>query len=223
MKTKTMIFAFSSLIAGMMPLNAAKVMVYNAFVGPGDTLYANFDNSLMATSGLVTMGYFPASVTSFDIDTIPELLSKLSSYTLITSKVPGSYSDTIGLPAPGYAIQDIFTNIGVVTSGSPLLGRKMYSIVTSAPTLGAATLASEFALVEVGTIKDDLPVENTYTSLDPTNALFVPLIGTIGSFNGETTLGTGTFLTLKMSYVPEPSTALLGALGVLGALGLRRR
>ena len=32
-----------------------------------------------------------------------------------------------------------------------------------------------------------------------------------------------TYRTLKMSYVPEPSTALLGALGVLGALGLRCR
>ena len=89
---------------------------------------------------------------------------------------------------------------------------------------------SEFALVESGTIKDDVPIENYYYSIgplgysaSPPSQLPPPIIGTIGTFQGDPGAGPGTYRTLKMSYVPETSTALLGALGVLGALGLRRR
>jgi nitrate/nitrite transporter NarK len=84
---------------------------------------------------------------------------------------------------------------------------------------------SEFALVEAGTIRDDFPMEHTYVPMGsfPYSGSPPPIIGTIGTFYGDTGLGEGAYYTLKMSYVPEPSTALLGALGVLGALGLRRR
>jgi hypothetical protein len=227
MKTKTMIFAFSSLVAGIMPSDAALAVVSNVINGPGDMLHAYSNNALM-NSGLVTIGYFPAEVTRFDIDTIPELYAKLSSFTVITSARPGSESPSLGFAVPGYVDQLNFTKFGglQVTTGNPLLGRTLYSIVTSAPSLGTSTPMSEFALVEAGTIKDDIPLENYYYSIGPLaySASPPPIIGTIGSYHGNLyPFDPGTWRTLKMSYVPEASTALLGVLGVFGALGLRRR
>ncbi len=214
---KTTLLAISGLIAGMMASNAALVVVSNVAAGPGDTLYARQDNSLM-NSGLVTMGYFDASVTTADIDTIPELFLKLGSFTLITSEVPGSMSAQLGAAFAGYADQATGASLGNVTVGNPLLGRMLYSIVTNASSLAGATPTSQFALVAVGTIKDDVPVENTYLS----NPLTAPIIGTIGAFNGDAGGGAGAYNTLKMTSVPEASTALLGALGALGLLRRRR-
>lgn len=215
MKMKTTLLAVTGLIACMTASNAAVVFVGNVVAGPGDTLYAKQDNSLM-TSGLVSIGYFSASVTTADIDTIPELFARLGDFTLITSQTPGN-PDSIGV-SPGYANQDNPTTLAAVTGANPLLGRMLYTIVTSASTLGTATGLSQFALVPVGPFKDDVPNENTY-STNPTNA---PIIGTIGAFNGDTALGSGAYNTLKMTSVPEASTALLGALGALGLLRRRR-
>jgi hypothetical protein len=234
MKAKAIMFTIASLVAGIMPTDAAIAYVSNVWNGPGDMLHAYSNNALM-NSGLVTIGYFPAEVTRFDIDTIPELYAKLSSFTVITSARPGSYSPTLYFAAPGYVDQLDVTRFGdptpqgpLVTTGSPLLGRTLYSIVTDAPSLGVSTLMSEFALVQGRTIiTETYGIQEYYASIgslqDYAKSPSLPIIGTIGTFQGDVGLGEGLYYTLKMSYVPEPSTALLGALGVLGALGLRRR
>jgi hypothetical protein len=222
MKMKTTLLAVTGLVASMVASNAALVIVSNVAAGPGDTLYATQTNSLM-DGGLVTIGYFDASVTTADIDTIPELFSRLSGFTLLTSAAPGSMGFQFGAAIPGYADQENKTQIGTgpIAIGNPLLGRMLYSIVTSASSLGSATGTSQFALVPIGTITaDGPPTETTYVS-NPVNA---PIIGTIGAFNGDANFGggEGAYNTLKMTSVPEASTALLGALGALGLLRRRR-
>jgi hypothetical protein len=215
MKIKTTLIALSSLLAGVVASNAAGIMVVNISAGPGDTLYATSTNTLM-NSGMVTMGYFPSTITTADIDTLPELLLNLNSYTTITSARPGSPNTLLGSSNPGYVDQADFTSIGNITGVNPLLGRMLYSIVTNGNTLTGNT---EYALLAIGAIKDDVPVENQYVS-NPTG--LAPIIGTIGAFNGDAGAGPGTYGTLKMLAVPEASTALLGALGALGLLRRRR-
>lgn len=200
MKTKIILSLCCQLLAGWTAAHGAGVIVSNVAVGPGDTLYAYNDGTLM-NGGLVLMGYFPASVTAADIDTIPELVSQLGNFTTITSAAPGSVSAVLGGPSPGYADQADFTNIGLVTWGSPLHERTLYSIVTNVSALGSATLNSQFALLALGTFREDLPVENQYTS-NP--AGIKPILGSIGTYEGATLAGSGTYQTLKMDMRPAP-------------------
>lgn len=200
-------------------LNAAQVVINNIVVGPGDTLYANRDGSLM-DGGSVHMGYFPSTVTSSDLGTIPKLLAQLGAFTTITSAVPGGYSVTLGGAFPGYAEQDHLPSTGIIDFESPLLGRTLYQIVTDAPDLQSVHGMSQFALIAMAKFRLDLPLEDMYTS-NPGG--LVPIIGNIGTFSGDAGAGEGIYLTLRMDVVPETTTIPLGTLGALGLLRRRRR
>jgi hypothetical protein len=221
MKTKSNILTLLALASCIATTNAATIIISNANDGLTDTLYADSNNVLM-NGGLVATGYFTASTTVGDIDTIPELRSALANFTIITSISPGSESGTLGGSFAGYA--DQFPNATTVT-GSPinsgaLLGRSIFTIVTSAADLNSTLSTSGFALFQSGTLSGDDP---NVVEITATPAGVTPIIGstgtTTGNFGGQ---GVGTYNTLKMSAIPEPSTALLGALGVLALLRRRR-
>ncbi len=218
MKIKSTLLTLATMFVGVMSSNAATMIISNVTDGPGDTLYATSTNSLM-NGGIVTMGYFAAGITQSQINTISGLVANLGSFTIVTSLAPGSPSSSLSASVPGYAQQDTPTSIGNITGVNPLLGRTVYSIVTSAASLALATGSSEFALLNLGNITDDVPVEGSF-SADPKGR--VPVIGTIGTFTGDPGSGAGTYGTLKMAVVPEPSAALLGAIGALGLLRRRR-
>jgi hypothetical protein len=226
MKLKTTLFILSSLALGIVSSSAATLQVTNVVNGPGDTLYASKENSLM-TTGFVTLGYFVSTISQADIDTISELQTVLqtpSNYITVSSAVPGLVSSQVG---DGYADAGIATDIGTITGVNPLLGRQLYSIVTNQLSLAAfanAVLDStiQIALVNIGPIKDDSPVPNFYTSNPVSPATVV--IGEYDTFtiSDGSGLGNGNYATLKMDAIPEPSAALLGALGALGLLRRRR-
>jgi PEP-CTERM motif len=213
------------LILGPVSANAATMIATNISVGPGDTLYAYKNNSLLDT-GYVTIGYFIAGITQDQIDTVTELQSVLATPTnfiSVSSVVPGVATNGIG---NGYA-DGALVNIGQITVGNALLGRTIYSIVTNQSSLAAFASGSgvnnQVALVNIGLIKDDVPDTQAY-SANPQS----PATAVIGSFDSilinddSNALGNGTYGTLKMDAVPEPSTVLLAAFGVLGLLRRRR-
>lgn len=205
MKTRILLIAFGTMVGTGGICHAAGLIVSNVAAGPGDTLYANNDGSLMS-GGLVTMGYFPASVTTADIDTIPELIAQLANFTMVTSAAPGSYSPTLGGSFAGYADQSDFAGTGIITVSNPLFGRSIYSIVTNANTLSAAPYSSQFALLKIGQFREDLPVENQYTS-NP--AGLEPIIGTLGTFTGDPGAGEGDYTTLIMDLRPMPQYSVV--------------
>ncbi|RYZ25185.1 MAG: hypothetical protein EOP49_44975, partial [Sphingobacteriales bacterium] len=190
--SKITLLAASAFVLSMAVSNAASFIISNVVVGPGDTLYAG-SNAAPMNGGIVTIGYFPAGIGASDINSIERLMANIGSFTVVTSAIPGQ--DTLGISSPGYAVQEEGTDIGTVTGTNPLIGRSIYSIVTDASDLASATMQSAFALVQVGTIMDDTPVPQSYSS-NPTGA--VPLIGEIGAIaNGSTALGDGPYLTLQ--------------------------
>lgn len=211
MKRKTTCLIVSGWIAGTMVSGAAGIIISNVAAGPGDTLYARNDNTLMS-GGLVTMGYFPAGVKEEDLDTIPELLAQLSGFTTVTSAVPGSYSGTLGGSFAGYVDQASFTSTGIVTVSDPLFGRTIYSVITDAATLSAAGRRSQFAVVKIANFREDLPVENQYTSNPPG---LRTLIGTYDLFVGDAGAGDGIYNTLKMDFVPAPTYVISSCSGTL--------
>lgn len=225
--------------------NAATVSIYNAANGggdpqnsvPADTLYALSDNSLMV-GGIVTVGYFSASTVSADIDTIEELVPLLGSFTVITSRAPGTTpvnSLGSGGPLPGYADQ-FLDGDGTQIVGSPaglinefplntLFNRDIYAIVTNAVSLnpGDATLSSEFGVFFVGKLTGDSPLEVGLV-VNP-NANAGALIGTFDTKVGDFSEAgfESEYNTYKLAtIIPEPSALLLSAFGALGLLRRRR-
>jgi len=223
MKMKSMLTGAAMLLVGSTVSNAATFAISNIGDLLNDRLYAYENNSLMnpVDGGVVTIGYFTSTVTLGDINTIAGLFANLGNFTTMSSSTPGLAMPALGdLAVNGYADNTTTgtTSTGAVLAGNPLLGRTVYSIVTNAPSLGSATSTSQFALVQIGVINDEGAGEVGFSS-NPVNA---PIIGTVGSLNADLGFGPGTYSTLKMASIPEPSAALLGALGALGLLRRRR-
>jgi hypothetical protein len=209
MKIKTTLFIIASMCFGALASNAATVTLANVQGGPGtDMLWAGFDG-IPLTSGSVSVGYFTATVTEGDISTVQGLFANLANFTTLQSAVPGSSTN---FPSLGYILEDPTT-----FSPSGLIGRNLYAIATDAASLGAALETSSYSMFRVSPILEDVPFPNDYVA-NPAGGTII--IGTVGSWTGTTDFGEGTYSTLQL--VPEPSAALLGALGALGLLRRRR-
>lgn len=219
MKNK-LLSLISLYVVCVVPASAATMAVNNLVSGPGDILYADSNNVPMF-GGIVTMGYFAVGIMP---TTITELQTALaaSQYTLVTNASVGNTSFVFGSDVDGYATQSGITTVagGSVLGGGELFGRPIYSIVADNSDL---SLATEFALVQIGSFASDEPFEQSYTS-NPAGGTVV--IGSLSSIdlNPDPALpsGNGTYTTLVAVAVPEPSTALLSAFGVLALLRRKR-
>jgi hypothetical protein len=209
-------FAILTSILGFTGIsNGAIYNINNVVNGVGDTLYANSLN-LLSTGTITTIGVFPAGFALTSSLTDKAVL--LSNYTTLSSGLTGGPSSSLGGNPAGYAEYDPDDQANILT-GNALLGRSLYSFMGNASTLAGST---EFSLVLLGTILEDLPNENSYSS-NP--AGLTPIIGSLGTFNGDAGGGPGISTTLKtasLGAVPETSSALLGAIGALGLLRRRR-
>jgi hypothetical protein len=197
--------------------SAATFVVTNVIGGVAstDALYANSDGTLM-NGGVVTLGYFGtnAYVPSSSLATIS---TTISDFTIVASGIPGSFSEDLGGSFAGF-VQGAPVSVAAITGANPLIGRPLYVFAGNAATLAGSTA---WALKQVNVIVDDVPVETTYLA-NPLGGA-APVIGTFGTFTGNAGgQGSGTFTTLQLAVIPEPSAALLGALGALGLLRRRR-
>jgi MYXO-CTERM domain-containing protein len=213
----------SAFIALAVSSNAAIFVVTNVITGDGssDGLFQN-KNGTLSSGGVVSMGYFPASyvfnVTNPVNFTSTLLNLDLANFTVLTSAVTGSASASLSGSFPGYVEAADFQGANI-TTGNPLLGRALYVFSGNSATLAGST---QWGLKQVATIGDDSPLEQTYLG-NPFGGS-APVIGSTGAFTGDASgLGSSTYQTLQMSTaVPEPSAALLGAIGALGLLRRRR-
>ncbi len=226
MKLTQTLFVAGTLLASTIAMQAATVTIANVQYGHDqstpadadpDTLWANANGSLM-TTGKVSVGYFGPSVTVDQIDTIEELFAKLGGFTILAYATPGN---STAFAAPGY----IAENPSASFSPASLVGRTLYAIATDASSLSVATLTSAYSMFAFGTLIADELNENDYTA-NP--AGLTPIIGSLDTFTGDPggdateAFGSGTYSTLKLVAVPEPSAALLGAVGALALLRRRR-
>lgn len=211
MKMKTTLLLIAGLCFGAVASNAATVTLANVQGGPGvDILWADLDGNPL-TSGSVSVGYFSATVTEVDISTIEGLFDNLANFTTLQSAVPGT---STAFAAPGYLAEEPTT-----FSPAGLIGRNLYAIATDAASLGAALETSGFSLFRVSPILEDVPLPNDYVA-NPAGGTII--LGEAGTYTGDLGLGEGDTATLNLVAVPEPSAALLGALGALGLLRRRR-
>jgi hypothetical protein len=202
-------------VAGFMFSNAqaATMVVSNVVDGLSETLYSTGPTGPLMSSGIATIGYFSSGYVITGV-----AATDIAAFTIVSSAVIGGNSEDLGGSFAGYA-QSAAVNLGTITTGNVLLNRPVYSFVSSLATL-AGSEKSNLILVQVGTILDDNPVPNAYSS-NPAANLPVAGYGAVGTFTGNAGgQGSATYNTLYA--VPEPSAALLGAFGVLGLLRRRR-
>lgn len=207
----------AALVACIGYANAANIVISNVSQGPGDTLYANKDNVRMS-SGIVTVGYFNAG---FDVNAnlgTANWAQLVSNFNILATATPGTASATLGGSFAGYVEANPVAG-GTITGADPLLGRMMYTFVGGDATLAASIAGNGIALFEIKPIADDVPFDNTYQA-DPTGKVIK--IGASGTFVGDAGAGAGTYNTLQLVAIPEPSIALLGALGIFGFVRRRR-
>ena len=205
----------SALIAMASSANAAVVAVDNVSNGLGDSaaLYENVDGTLV-DGGIVAMGYFGSNNPSGDI---ADITATLADFTVLATGVIGSPSFSLEGSYPGFveaAAQDV-GDLG--TLNNPLIGKKLYAFVGNLSTLASSTA---YALYLVDTFS-----ESQFTYLAQPFGI-TPLIGSVDTITTLSPAIVGgaseTYTTLKLVPVPEPSAALLGAVGALGLLRRRR-
>ena len=201
MKLKNTIVAL--VIAGFTAANAATITVTNLSAGTFAAV-ADAGGNLL-TSGIVTIGTYSSEPTGID--------DVLDNYTPFAQSI-----GFFGAGAPGYFTGDINQNIPL---GSSLVGQNVYVVIGNGASLGA----SDNFLVWKATAND---AGNTYTADNPVGGpgtvtvlgdKGTPLVGDFGTVY-DSPLGSQAGYT--MAGVPEPSIALLGALGVLGLIRRRR-
>jgi PEP-CTERM motif len=221
MNIKKTILSISALVVSVQSLPAASVIISNLTDGPGDALFADASN-VPLPSGYVWMGYFNSTITASDIDSVPKLQGNLANFTVVTSAPIGVAPDLGTEIFSGYAQQAALTSLGAIND-APLLGRTVYAIVTFGSNLLNSASNSQFGLWRAGILSGDTPVD---VSISANPKGVTPIIGSrgtvVGDFAGPNSGPTDTFATFKLVAVPEPSSALIGALGVLGFLRRRR-
>ena len=214
-----------TIAAAIMALNvasqAATYTVSNVGDGTTDILLQdglNVNSTVkLLDGGVVALGYFAAG---YSFPTLANAQTAVSAFTLVTSAIAGTYSDTLGASLPGYVEGAQFQGATIAT-GNALAGRALYVFAGNASTLAGST---RFGLQQVASIQLDEPLELGYSvTLAGAPA---PIYGTIGSYTGDAAgQGSNTYSTLNLANtvsVPETSSALLGAMGALGLLRRRR-
>lgn len=213
MKNKLM--AIALLCSASTASNAANYIISNVADGVSDTLYASSNNTISPT-GIVTLGVFAAG---FDVaGNLGDYAALVNNFTIFASGAIGGSSSSLGGSFAGYTEYEPIDGSPLLT-GNALIGRTLYSFIGDGATLGGSV---EMALISMGLLQNEDGGELDFAS-NPQLRAGDPLIGSLGSATGNLGgQGEGTYVTLKMTAVPEPSAALLGAIGALGLLRRRR-
>ncbi|MCX6846851.1 MAG: PEP-CTERM sorting domain-containing protein, partial [Verrucomicrobia bacterium] len=183
--------------------------------GNTDRLFENVDGTLVS-GGIVAMGYFGSNNPSGNIANIA---ATIADFTILSTGQLGSPSESLGGSYPGY-VEATNINLGDLLAGDALIGKKLYAFVGNQSSLSPSTA---FALYLVDTfVVEEAGFAQTYLAQPLTKT---PLIGSVDSItaNSPDSGNPETYSTIKLAAaVPEPSAALLGAIGALGLLRRRR-
>lgn len=196
-------------------LQAATVSIANFQSASDITAIAN-PNSTPASGGIVSAGYF-AGFTDDEVFTMAmdpgNILTLASSFTSIGSTTLDSQSPNSGLYNAN------FESVNLMNGTNS--GKKLYSFLGNASTLTGSTQFILWAHTDI------IDAEDSATSPD-SNSLLLGIEGA-ARFSGGTTTTTIDFGSgstpvnaIRLAAIPEPSTLLLSALGVLALLRRKR-
>lgn len=219
---KINLIAAFTLLAATASSSAAVFVVSNVVGGVAatDALFQNTIGSggALMNGGVVTLGYFGTN-SYVPSGSLVNIGTTISDFNVVASGIPGTTSADLGGSFAGFVQAGGITSTpATITGASTLIGRALYVFAGNGATLAASTA---WALKQVNFIGDDVPNDITYLA-NPLGGA-APIIGSVGSFVGNAGgQGSGTFSTLQLAAVPEPSTAVLGIIGAFGLLRRRR-
>lgn len=177
-----------------------------------DWLFQDSDGSAL-DGGIVALGYFTGGAPSTDISNIS---ATIAAFSLQASGLTNTFSEGLEGSSAGYV--ETTVNGAMITAPNAIIGQNMYLFVGNRSTLATSTA---WALAVVRSISADSPFEQSY-SANPAGLSVYGNIGQFNTFTGDVGQGSGTYDTLQLVAVPEPSAFLLASLGVLALLRRRR-
>jgi hypothetical protein len=223
MKAYLRIFALFGVTSAASLAGTVTALNFNDLNLADDIVLAN--SSSTALSGtIIAVGWYDAG---FDVAGAVAVndyasLSSASNFNVLTSALSGDTTSAFGSNIAGY-FETPNQNYGAPTAGM-LASPQLYILFGNGATLASPT--SEYALVRFNEFIDpDVPFADSNT-LNLTGGSYAILAGTTGTavVNLSSVGGSATEsnTSLNLVAVPEPSAALLGALGMVGLLRRRR-
>lgn len=215
MKIKVMMLALATTLA-------SQAAVYTLSNGASATSNGIGNNAGVAYQNSANASFAGPGVTQFGIFSTDALSSATSSATLISAFTPFSGINTFAAAGPAGA-RGTFTNAAApfLITGSQFAGKNMYLFVGNGSTFVGSTEYLVLKTTFVFNASDDSnpnPIVNTLTAGNST-VLFGKTSADLRTTTADAsaTPGFGTVVP-----IPEPSAALLGAIGALGLLRRRR-
>lgn len=175
------------------------------------------------TDGFGTYGYF-TNLTDLQIMASTDGSDLMSNFVRFGTAGANFSATTLG--ANG-TLSMTNSDLDVGGAAAAFEGKSMYFVITNVSSFAAITDSAQFLILKHNTetfdATDDIPATKSVTFSDTTATLLV------GGFNNyqfkirtaDATAGPA-WNTVALGAVPEPSAALLGALGALGLLRRRR-
>ena len=187
--------------------HAATITVTNSS-GPSFTSILNIGGASALTSGVVVLGTFTVEPVS-----VANILG--GNFTQAGNSV-----GFFGAGAPGFFTGAI--NTGTLTAGDAFVGKTVYAVFGNGTTLANSTglavwKATSNAAGNTFTADNPVGGPDTVTVLDTRGQLIVGVVNP-----AFFTTGFGTAPAFQLVAVPEPSSLLLGALGLLALLRRKR-
>lgn len=174
-------------------------------------------------SGFYSVGYFTI------LDTAVDAAVAINNFTLLNAAFVPVANDDFQTGIPNIAGIAAIPGATLVSNGTfdptPAIGRTFYSYITDGSALGNTSNYALYRHDGVVVTADPLnPPVNTYQlnldDVSPTSAKL--LVGIAGGPLSQTVNGNSVSFNNTITLVPEPSTLLLSAFGVLGLLRRKR-
>lgn len=198
--------------------SAGTIITSNIQNADGDTVLVDASGNLMS-SGIAAAGYFN---TLYDVNSAVlsnDFNSLYSNFNILTSGVIGSTTAFFGEDIAGF-FESPSVDYGAPTGD--MLGKTLYIFFGNSNSLETST---QFALVQFPlTIDSDDPTPDSNNLNLFTGGSYTVVLGTTGGSATVdlTSIALGVVSNPTLQLIPEPSTALLGALGMLALLRRRR-
>lgn len=195
---------------------SATAATFNVTTGTGPNVTGIGDSSgvgLVGTGGIAAIGTFSTT----DFSTFTSVADFTGAFTAF-----GTPSSTNFLDAGFFGNSGVFTFVPAgLAADAAFAGQAMYLFVGNAATFDAAT---ELLVLDTGRLfqatDDNVPTPQDVTINSGMTALYGGTVANIPTNGTDSTTNAG-FVTAVV--IPEPSTAILGGLGLIGFLARRRR
>jgi PEP-CTERM motif len=214
--SKLLQFVVTGLIASAACSQAGVVSATNLnLADSGDSIITI--SGLAAQSGIVQAGFFTSG---FDVNAAIVSENYSSLFANFNSLASGTLGDTTVLGPTNFGLYFVGGDYGAPSASAPL-GSLFYTFLGSGSTLANSSFIGLIEHTGV-TIGADTPAPDSNDLIASSGVVRLGTVGTTSYDFGSGAVSTPSLGLLSVNAIPEPSAALLGAIGAIGLLRRRR-